>query len=114
MREIKKLQVSEAVLFAIDNIPDVDQATLEKFLELVNTTGTFGAMSHEQLRAKMRLTLKYIPNACPHSLLILADLLGIPMSTFSGGQLTAPPIHLPASQVELITLPANQARTPST
>ena len=75
---IKKLEIKETVLFAINHIPQVDQATLEKFLDLVNATGTFGAISHEQILAKMALTLKYIPDACPHSLLILADLLEMP------------------------------------
>jgi len=77
-RTIKKLELKETVLFAINHIPQVNKATLEKFLELVNATGTFGAMSHEQILKKMALTLKYIPNACPQSLLILADLLEIP------------------------------------
>jgi hypothetical protein len=75
---IKKLEIKETVLFAINHIPQVDQATLEKFLELVNATGTFGVISHEQILTKMALTLKYVPDACPHSLLILADLLEIP------------------------------------
>ena len=79
--EIKKLQVTEAVLFAINHIPEADQSTLEKFLDLVHATGTFGAISHEQLLNKMRLTLKYIPEACPHALLILADLLEMPRSS---------------------------------
>ena len=75
--EIKKLYLKETVLFAINSIPQVDRTTLEKFLELVNTTGTFGVISHDQIIAKMRLTLKYVPGACVQSLLILADLLEI-------------------------------------
>jgi hypothetical protein len=69
---VKKLYISETVFFAINNIPAVDRTTLEKFLELVNATGTFGVLSHEQILTKMRLMLRYIPNACPHSLDILS------------------------------------------
>jgi hypothetical protein len=110
---IKKLQISETVLFAIHNIPGIDQATLEKFLELVNTTGTFGAISHEQIIAKMHLTLKYIPDACPHSLLILGDLLEIPMSTLLDRYPTRPPARLPASQVEPTAVGASQISVPA-
>ena len=108
---LKKLQIKETVLFAINNIPDVDQATLEKFLESVNATGTFGSMSHEQIVTKMRLTLKYIPNACPHSFLILADLLEIPPPL----PLPSHPLSLPTahngSQAGFITPGATETRT---
>ena len=73
----KKLQVADTVAFAIENIPSVDKRTLEKFLQLVHTTGTFGIITCEQLVNKMRLMMKYIPNACPHSLLVVAELLEI-------------------------------------
>jgi len=79
VNEFKKLHIKETVLFAIKYIPQLDQTTLEKFLELVNTTGTFGAVSRGELLHKMRLTLKYIPNACPHTLIVLAELLEVPM-----------------------------------
>jgi len=78
--EVKKLQVEEIVLFAINNIPDIDTTTLKQFLELVNAGGTFGSISHEQILKKMRMVLKYIPNACVSSLLILTDLLEIELS----------------------------------
>ena len=71
----KKLQIADTVAFAIDNIPSVDERTLQKFLQLIQTTGTFGVMTPEQIANKMRLTLKYIPDACPHSLLVIAELL---------------------------------------
>jgi hypothetical protein len=67
------------------NIPEVDRTTLEKFLELVNATGTFGTMTQEQLLNKMRLTLRYVPNASRSSLLVLADLLEIPLSRDATG-----------------------------
>jgi hypothetical protein len=71
----KKLQIADTVAFAIENIPSIDERTLEKFLQLIQTTGTFGVMTPEQIANKMRLTLKYIPDACPHSLLVIAELL---------------------------------------
>lgn len=75
--EVKKLQVEEIVLFAINNIPDVDTTTLKQFLELVNAGGTFGTISHDQIIKKMHKVLKYIPGASVHSLLVLTDLLEI-------------------------------------
>ncbi len=75
--EIKKLQLEEMVLFAINHIPQVDSTTLEQFLELVNAGGTFGTISHEQVLKKMHQVLKYIPGACVRSMLILTDLLEI-------------------------------------
>lgn len=76
-KEIKKLQLEQLVSFTIDNIPHADGPTLERFLELVHAGGTFGTISHEQILTKMRLVLKYIPNASVPSFLILMDLLDI-------------------------------------
>jgi hypothetical protein len=75
--EIKKLQLDELVLFTINNIPQADGPTLERFLELVHAGGTFGTISHEQILKKMHLVLKHIPNASAPSFLILMDLLEI-------------------------------------
>ncbi len=75
--EIKKIQVKEIVLFAINNIPEADSNTLKQFLELINAGGTFGSISHAQIIKKMHMVLRYIPQACVHSLLILTDLLEI-------------------------------------
>jgi hypothetical protein len=75
--EIKKLHLEELVLFAINHIPEADPTTLKQFLKLVNTDGTFGAISYEQILRKMYLVLKYVPEASVSSLLILMDLLEI-------------------------------------
>ena len=78
--EIKKLQLHQTVKFAILSIPTVDRRTLETLLELVNVDGTHGSISQARLMAKMRLMLKYVPETCAPSLLILADLLELPIS----------------------------------
>ncbi|MBN1220119.1 MAG: hypothetical protein JXM69_14420 [Anaerolineae bacterium] len=77
VRTIKKLYVGTTVEFAINNIPDVDQDTLEKFLELVNATGNFGPISEGEIIEKMNLIMKYIPGACARSLLTIIELLDI-------------------------------------
>lgn len=106
MKEINKRHISEAALFAINNIPEVDRATLEKFMELVNnTTGTSESISFMQLIGKMHLTLSHMPDACPYSLLVLVDLL----------ETRLPPASQPvvstaipdATQLSLITFVAN-------
>jgi hypothetical protein len=74
---IKKLHVKATVEFAINNIPGIDQDTLEKFLELVNATGNFGPISEAEIIEKMNLIMKYIPEACGRSLLTVAELLDI-------------------------------------
>ena len=98
----KKLHIAETVAFAIDNIPSVNKTTLEKFLQLVHTTGTAGLMTPEQIMNKMRLTLKYIPDACPYSLMVLAELLELKTSTLSE-----------SSPQALLQLNGSQAKTPA-
>jgi len=98
---IKKLHIKETVLFAINNIPQVDPTTLVQFLELVNANGSFGSMTPEQIGQKMRLVLKYIPKASTESLSVLADLLEIQV------QLPNPPKRLG----EAIVYPASHRPT---
>ena len=92
---IKKLHVKTTVEFAINNIPDVDQDTLEKFLELINATGNFGPISEAEIIEKMNLIMKYIPGACGRSLLTVAELLDIrfprPPAPNGTGKMIAPP-----------------------
>ena len=77
---INKRDVAATVLFAINNIPAADEDTLVRFLELVNATGNFGPVSHQELIEKMILLKKYIPDTCDYSLLALSELLGIQIS----------------------------------
>ncbi|MBN1219343.1 MAG: hypothetical protein JXM69_10475 [Anaerolineae bacterium] len=80
-QKINKRDVEATVTFALNNIPQADEATLERFLELVNANGNFGPISHQQLAHKMNLLKKYVPETCEYSLLALAELLGIESST---------------------------------
>ena len=64
-------------MFAINNIPHVDETTLKQFLELINCNGSFGSISHQQIVKKMNHMIKYIPGARANSLLIMLDLLEI-------------------------------------
>jgi hypothetical protein len=76
--EIRKLHLQSTVSFAIEHVPTVHRATLEQLMALVYTDGSHGSISHQQLLSKMRLVLKYLPDACPRSLIILIDLLELP------------------------------------
>jgi len=87
--EIKKIKLKEVVLFALNNIPQADAATLKQFLELANAGGTFGTISHGQILKKMRQVLKYVPGASVSSLVILLDLLEI--EPVDGPALEPPP-----------------------
>jgi hypothetical protein len=80
-----KQHIEAAALFAIKNVPNIDQETLEKFLELVNITGNFGSISDVQLLQKMRLLSKYVPDICQYSLFIMTELLEIHLP-ISGAQ----------------------------
>ena len=75
---IKKIDLTQTIKFAIEYVPGADRETLETFLALVNTTGTFGSVTCEQIITKMRLTLKHVPTASVQSLLMLAELLELP------------------------------------
>ena len=86
-QEIKKLHVEAMVLFAINNIPQVEATTLKQFLELVNANGSFGNISHEQILRKMDQVVRYIPGSCANSLVILMDLLSISAPQLPGWQL---------------------------
>lgn len=86
VKTIKKQHVEAAILFAIDNIPGIDEDTLQKFLEFVNVTGNFGSISQEELLEKMRLIRKYIPGSCGYSLLTLAELLEMDLPVSTGGR----------------------------
>jgi hypothetical protein len=77
IQTIKKLHIKNTVEFAINNIPGVDEGTLEKFLELVNARGNFGEINEGEVIEKMNLIMKYIPGASAHSLLTVAELLDI-------------------------------------
>ncbi|MCB0167064.1 MAG: hypothetical protein KDI79_22745 [Anaerolineae bacterium] len=74
---INQEKVEAAVLFAVQNIPGVDKATLHKFLEFVNTRNDFGGITTHELLEKMRLLRKYIPSSCEYSLMMLAELLDL-------------------------------------
>jgi hypothetical protein len=95
IHSIKKLHVKNTVEFAINHIPGVDEATLEKFLELVNARGNFGEINEGEIIEKMNLIMKYIPNACARSLLTVAELLDIrfprPMAIPTTSPMIVPP-----------------------
>ena len=75
--KIDKQHISAMASFAIRNIPEADERTLNKFVELMHTTGSFGSLTEEQLLGTINLTMKYLPNACAFSLLTLLDLLSV-------------------------------------
>lgn len=72
---IRRESVQTAVTFAAHNIPGVDEDTLHKFLDFVNTSNDFGSITKHELLEKMRLIRKYVPNTCQYSLMMLAELL---------------------------------------
>lgn len=76
-QEFHKRHVASAVMFAIHHLPQVDEKTLEAFLELVNINGNFGSITDRQLVGKMALLTRLAPNVCQASLLTLAELLGV-------------------------------------
>ena len=106
VRGIKKLHVKNTVEFAINNIPGVDEGTLEKFLELVNARGNFGDISDGEIIEKMNLIMKYIPNACARSLLTVAELLDIRFPRAVSFQ-PAGPMFIAPEETKRIGLPAH-------
>ena len=90
-RKIDKKHIATAILFAVKHIPDTDEVTLHKFLELVNTTGSIGWMSEQQLLAEMQLMLKRVPGTCQSSLLTVLELLNVCVPLYLDRQ-SAPPL----------------------
>ena len=76
-QKIDKKHIATATLFAIKYIPNTDAATLHKFLELVNTTGSIGWITEPQLVAEMKLMVKHVPDTCRESLLTVIELLDV-------------------------------------
>lgn len=101
IQKIKKLQVKEAALFAIDSMPDTDQATLETFLALVDSDVTSETISKIQLIGLINLTMRHYPNAHPDSLLALVVLLEAQLCP--GAQPADSPVIPKPSQLGLVT-----------
>lgn len=76
-RKIHKRHIEAMAQFAIANIPHVDEATLVKFVELINITGNFNAISDRQLLKKTGLFIHLVPGTCRRSLHTLLELLDI-------------------------------------
>ena len=74
---IEKKYISARIMFAMKNVPGVDQFTLNKLLELLNTTGTFGWITARQLVNDMKLMIKYVPGTSIPTLLIFIDLIDV-------------------------------------
>ena len=77
VHRIEKKHVAAMVVYAVRHIPECDEATLHRYLELINLTGSMGWISDEQLVEKMRFMMKHVPGTCRHSLLTLVELLAV-------------------------------------
>jgi hypothetical protein len=101
-RKIDKKHIATVILFAVKYIPKTDKATLHKFLELVNTTGSFGWITEQQLLAEMQLMLKHVPDTCQESLLTMLELLDVcvPLNLQDKGI----PLFAPESQPAVLDL----------
>ncbi|OQY46666.1 MAG: hypothetical protein B6242_06995 [Anaerolineaceae bacterium 4572_78] len=76
---IKKLYIKRIIEFAIENIPQLEEHTLNLFSELLSTRGNYGSLTRKEIANRMDTIIKYIPGACPYTLFVLADLLDIHM-----------------------------------
>jgi len=77
VHQLEKKHVGAMVAYAVRHVPGCDEATLHRYLELVNLTGSMGWISDEQLVEKMRFMLKHVPGTCTHSLVTLVELLAV-------------------------------------
>jgi len=76
--KIDKKQISATAMFAVNNIPGVDRHTLQKLLEMMNTSGSFGSITVEQFERLLDLTEEYIVDGREDcSLEVLIKLLSI-------------------------------------
>jgi len=75
LKPIKKQLIAATALYAATNMPGIDQKTMLRLLDLVETSGEFSWITGQELIEQMRLLLKYIPGTCRYSLQVLAELL---------------------------------------
>lgn len=101
IHKIRKSQINEAALFAINNIAEVDQATLDKFLALVASEVSAEEVSKIRLIGLMNLTMRQNPKAHPDSLLALIGLLEAQFCP--GNQPAGSPVVPNPSQLGLVT-----------
>ncbi len=76
-QQISKQHVEAAVQFAVNYIPQIDEVTLNKLVDLVHITGNFNDISQQQLLRKINLMIYLIPGTCKYSLITLIELLEI-------------------------------------
>ena len=84
--KIHKRHIAAMAHFAINHIPHIDEATLKMFVELINITGNFNAISHEQVLKKMSLLIQLVPDTCRYSLHTLVELLDIGLPLNNAGE----------------------------
>lgn len=105
-RKIDKKHITTAILFAVKYIPNTDEKTLCRFLELVNTTGCIGWITESQLLAEMRLMADRVPDTCVDSLRTIIELLNVCVPL----HLETQPVALPLPQPELLDInPSNNS-----
>lgn len=76
---LDKRHIASVVSFAVRYIPEADEVTLYRFLELVNVNGSVGWIAFGDILEKMRLMVKHIPGSHTASLLLVIELLDIPL-----------------------------------
>lgn len=76
-RKIDKQHVAEVILYAINQVPNTDERTLQTLLELVKATGRSDWITDQQLLERMKSMVKYAPGTCGDSLLTVIELLDI-------------------------------------
>lgn len=109
--KIDKKHVAAMSAFAIKYIPDTDSNTLNQFMELLNTNGSHGWLSAEQLLVAMRVMVGCVPGTHVDSLLTLIELLDIylPLKGKCGEDWTAFLLAEPTLQVKLASYKALKA-----
>ena len=90
-RKIDKKHIAAMTLFAMRYVPNVDKTTLNRFLELVNLTGSIGWITEQQLLGQVKLMIKYVPGTCENSLCTIIELLDVCV-----------PLNIRSSQMALI------------
>ena len=75
--KIDKKHIAAVILHAIKHVPNTDEGTLKTLLKLINSTGSGGWITDQQLLVQMRSMVKYVPGTCGDSLLIVIELLDI-------------------------------------
>jgi hypothetical protein len=74
---LSKYEVRKMVTFALNHLPQLDENTLESFMDRINANYGTGRIKPHELASQIQRTGRFYSQACPYTLQVLADLIDV-------------------------------------